>query len=80
MNRKIKIAVAALLGFSAACSSVKNAPKESTKPETENMTPIQVNDSIAPRMHVMYGVRTPLEQVESQPRESVSIPLKEEKK
>ena len=28
MNRKLKLALAALLGFSAACSSVKNAPKD----------------------------------------------------
>ena len=28
MNRNLKLALAALLGFSAACTSVKNAPKE----------------------------------------------------
>ena len=30
MNRNLKLALAALLGFSAACTSVKNAPKEDT--------------------------------------------------
>ncbi len=28
MNKRVKLAIAALLGFSAACSSVKNAPKQ----------------------------------------------------
>ncbi|MEG2061880.1 MAG: hypothetical protein RRY33_08505 [Alistipes sp.] len=58
MDKKWKLALAALLGFSAACSSVKNAP---TKGETQ-----QKSDTVAPsdsvrhrRVIVMYGVRAP---------------------
>ncbi|MDE6624339.1 MAG: hypothetical protein K2K30_08145 [Alistipes sp.] len=55
MNRKLKLAAAALLGFSAACSSVKNAPSrsESEAPAPDTM---QLEH---PRVRVMYGVRVP---------------------
>ena len=49
MNKKLKLALATLLGFSAACSTVKNAPAKG-----------EVRDSVAPpRVMVMYGVRPP---------------------
>ncbi len=55
MNRKLKLALAALLGFSAACSSVKNASTKSEPAQTESDT-VQLAH---PRIVVMYGVRVP---------------------
>lgn len=68
MNRKLKLALAALLGFSAACSSVKNAPRErsQTKQETDDSSrPNRKGDN--PRIVVMYGVRTPEGQIKVTP-------------
>lgn len=62
MNRKLKIALAALLGFSAACSSVKNAPKESSgKSNDADTTVVRGYPENPPRVVVMYGVRVPLQ-------------------
>ncbi len=55
MNRKVKLALAALLGFSTACSSVKNTPVKG-KEEAQMDTPAE-----SPRIVVMYGVPTPEE-------------------
>ena len=55
MNRNLKLALAALLGFSAACSSVKNAPKDKDETSDVKVEPGPSN----PRIVVMYGVRTP---------------------
>lgn len=70
MMRKLKFALAALLGFSAACSSVKNTPRrtEPTEP-TRRDTPDgcretgEALDTVTcrPRIMVMYGVRPPEE-------------------
>ncbi len=55
MNRKLKLALAALLGFSAACSTVKNAPsKGSDNPEAQADT-ARIDRPVI----VMYGVRIP---------------------
>lgn len=57
MNRKLKLVLAALLGFSAACSSVKNAPekgREGLQTEADS-----VSSSLRHRIIVMYGVRPP---------------------
>lgn len=60
MNRKIKLALAALLGFSAACTSVKNAPKEDARQPKDADTAVVKGYSEFPRrVIVMYGVRTP---------------------
>ena len=57
MNKRVKLAVAALLGFSAACSSVKNAPKQG---EEQNI-PVETVEPDGPsRIVVMYGVRPPV--------------------
>ena len=55
MNRKLKLALAALLGFSAACSSVKNAPKDKDETSDVKVEPGPSNSRIV----VMYGVRVP---------------------
>ena len=52
MDKKLKLALVALLGLSTACSSVKNAPKDSKKDNKE-----QIEDR---RIRVMYGVRPPV--------------------
>lgn len=57
MNKKLKLALAALLGFSTACTSVKNAPKESAEQQKQEADTAQVK--IPPRVVVMYGVRMP---------------------
>lgn len=56
MNKKLKLALAALLGFSAACSSVKNAP---AKGEPTGVKDADTTVQETPRMVVMYGVRIP---------------------
>ena len=52
MDKKLKLALVALLGLSTACSSVKNTPKDSKKDKKE-----QIEDR---RIKVMYGVRPPV--------------------
>ena len=60
MNRNLKLALAALLGFSAACTSVKNAPKEDTaKTQGADTTAVKGYPEFPRRVVVMYGVRTP---------------------
>ena len=49
MNRKIKLALAALLGFSTACTSVKNA----------DTTAVKGTSDFPRRVVVMYGVPAP---------------------
>lgn len=57
MNRKLKLALAALLGFSAACSTVRNAPAKGE----DNLSQEAVADSTQKfrQIIVMYGVRPP---------------------
>lgn len=57
MNRKIKFALAALLGFSAACSSVKHTPAKGSGEGEVPETGMQV-DTVHPVV-VMYGVPAP---------------------
>ena len=69
MNRNLKLALAALLGFSAACTSVKNAPKEDTaKTQGADTTAVKGYPEFPRRVVVMYGVRTP-HPVQSVPRQ-----------
>jgi len=61
MNKKAKLAFLSLLGFSAACSTVKNAPKENrsaAREETQDLSSDTV--SVVPSIRVMYGVRRPI--------------------
>ena len=53
MNRKLKLLILSLLGFSAACSGVKNSAKS---------RPDEQPDTVAvarPDIRLMYGVRRP---------------------
>lgn len=60
MNKKLKLALAALLGFSAACSTVKNAPTRGENGQEQESGATGVADSVSrPRIIVMYGVRYP---------------------
>lgn len=60
MNRNLKLALAALLGFSAACTSVKNAPREEgAKTQDADTTAVKGYSEFPHRVVVMYGVRTP---------------------
>lgn len=72
INRKIKLALAALLGFSAACSTVRQAPTQGEKPVTDaaqtaapEQQPADTTEVKAqperPRVVLMYGVRPPLD-------------------
>ena len=56
MNKKLKLALAALLGFSTACSTVKNAPAKGAEEQKQE---IQDSVKVPPRIVVMYGVRPP---------------------
>ena len=51
--KSIKLAIIALLGFSTACSTVKESSK-SKKEKSEK-------EEVAPAIVVMYGVRRPIE-------------------
>lgn len=66
MNRKLKLALAALLGFSAACSSVKNAPAKGDGEPQGDTTVVRGYGSGEHRVIVMYGVRRPLPQQPAQ--------------
>lgn len=70
-NRKWKLALAALLGFSAACSTVRQAPQGRPAGGENEVSPekptVQSADTAAlkaeqlpPRIVLMYGVRPPL--------------------
>lgn len=52
MDKKVKLALLALLGFSTACSTVKSGSKSKDPEKTEIEQP---------RTVVMYGVRPPVE-------------------
>ncbi len=67
MNRKLKLALAALLGFSTACSTVKNA---SSKKTDEAAIPADTVKIIHPIV-VMYGVRPPIQSTEHRSLSSV---------
>lgn len=58
MNNKLKLAIATLLGFSAACSTVKNVPAKTDG--TQQESGVEEQDTLAPpRIVAMYGVRMP---------------------
>lgn len=58
MNRKIKLAMAALLGFSAACSSVRSSSDgKSGSPKSVGVE--AQTDTLDQRMVLMYGVPSP---------------------
>ena len=47
MNKKLKLALATLLGFSAACSTVKNAPAKGEGEQQQEAGAPEVRDSVA---------------------------------
>lgn len=55
MSKRIKWALLALLGFSTACSTVKNTAKESKTDAPEEVVPTPEEH----RIRVLYGVRPP---------------------
>lgn len=60
MNRKLKLALAALLGFSTACSTVKkNAQGDSSEFPADSVKQV-------PQLVVMYGTRPPRRPVQVQ--------------
>ncbi len=73
MSKKAKLFLLALLGFSTACSTVKNGSKADKKRDKENKEAAVENVGEAaderPQIRVLYGVRppVPLEEVEQTP-------------
>ena len=59
VGSKWKLALAALLGFSTACSSVKQAPKDTSGQKDADTTLVKEPKHPA-RIVLMYGVRPPL--------------------
>ncbi|MBE6196084.1 MAG: hypothetical protein E7137_03195 [Rikenellaceae bacterium] len=62
MSKRIKWALLALLGFSTACSTVRNTAKEPSADDSISGNPSP--EAIAPssdehRIRVLYGVRRP---------------------
>lgn len=53
MKKKMKLMLAALLGFSTACSTVKNAPQEGGDAN------LQENPTQLERIRLMYGTPSP---------------------
>ncbi len=61
MIRNLKYLVAVALGFSTACSTVKQAPREKRADETDPSFVHETDTArVPPRIVVMYGVRPPL--------------------
>ncbi|MCM1151682.1 MAG: hypothetical protein NC209_03490 [Alistipes sp.] len=58
MIRKAKLALAALLGFSAACSSAKHSAGKSSEPREAIGVEVR-SDTTHYRVVAMYGVRSP---------------------
>lgn len=80
MNKKLKLALATLLGFSAACSTVRNAPAKGEGEQRQEAGAPEVRDSVAPpRVMVMYGVRPPGQKTIGEPlKESAVGPAEDE--
>ena len=79
MNKKLKLALASLLGFSAACSSVRNTPAQSTRPEEGTEVETRI-DTVEYRVVAMYGVRSPrrpsgVDPVAERPVDSLDVKL-----
>lgn len=55
MDKKIKWALLAMLGFATACSTVKNTGKSAEKENEPDSTRIEES-----RIVVMYGVQSPV--------------------
>lgn len=67
MIRKLKLLIAAALGFSTACSSVKDAPRDTNRRDKDDSVIIGQPEHSAkerPEIIVMYGVRRPLSEAE----------------
>lgn len=63
------MAMAALLGFSAACSTVKQAPRDGEASEAAQTDTVTVRKGQTPaRIVLMYGVRPPLSESARQKR------------
>lgn len=58
MDKRLLLALAALLGFSTACSTVKKTPKTS---EPKDNQEAEKSGELHRRVMVMYGVRTPID-------------------
>lgn len=61
MDKKVKLALLALLGFSTACSTVKSGSKSKDR---------EITEIEQPRTVVMYGVRPPVDkelEIQEQP-------------
>ncbi len=79
MNKKLKLALASLLGFSAACSSVRNIPAQSSRPEEGTEVETRI-DTVEYRVVAMYGVRSPrrptgVDPVAERPVDSLDVKL-----
>ena len=55
MTRKLKLLILSLLGFSAACSGVKNSQKSRPDEQVDSMSTV-----VRPDIRLMYGVRRPV--------------------
>lgn len=65
MTDKLKYLFAALLGFSTACSSVRNTP---VKDRTEAGDAVKADTVRRPHIVVMYGARPPMDNSQSRQR------------
>lgn len=71
MSKKIQLALLALLGFSTACSTVKNGEKTTADPKSDK------SELSLPAIRVLYGVRPPKD-IEQQIEQQVLEKQKEE--
>lgn len=71
MSKRFKWAILALLGFSTACSTVKNTAKGNSE-RAERADSTAVEGSERPQIIVMYGVRPPAQTpLDKRPMEQV---------
>lgn len=77
MKKRVKLMLAALLGFSAACATVKNTPQDEAvasadQPEKRTEGQLKIDSTYVPqRIRLMYGVPSPRPTV--QPTDSVNL-------
>ena len=79
MNKKLKLALASLLGFSAACSSVKPSTGRASEPHEAIGVEVR-SDTTHYRVVAMYGVRSPrrpsgIDPVAERPVDSLDVKL-----
>ena len=71
MRRELKLLILSLLGFSAACTGVKNSTKSPTSDQTDTTT---MRTVVRPEIRLMYGPPRPMPAETVEPADSLRTP------